>query len=802
MKLTRRDFLKWSSLSAIGAVSCNIFREGEMEIQSPSDIPEDVVTGRDNWYATLCGQCPEREALVVRVMEGRAKKVRGNPLYPTNRGKQSVRCEGGLQALYHPDRIAGPRRRKENTARGDNQWWEEISWDEVFDIFEDVLGTRLRRTNQADSVLMVTEPLRGHLALVADRFVQAYGGRHLALEPLEQANLRTSMRQVYAQNVLPDFDIENSRYIISFGADFLSTWVSPVRYARGFGQFRAHGGGKARGKLVHVDARYSMTAASADDWIPIRPGMEGVLALSMAYSIISDGNADPNVVQAMIGGIGPAALESALGRFRPENVVDPGNPLYIGIPERLRGESAAELIRRVAEEFVSQKPSLAIGGGTAGAHTNGLANLNAIYALNFLVNGVGKRPGEGGVVFNPPSPITGVPASSGAASLKDWLGAIDGIADGSIKALLVHGANPVYSLPGSGFGDAIKDKDDPNDLFVISFSNFLDDTSLLADLVLPIAEPLEGWGDDIPEPGPGYQVLGIQQPVVNPLPELDLFKGPSDADPFEGFPDLLLSVSERLGLDVGLPDSFAKVLDEGAKKLFSLERGSPLGDPGLSPTFPHFWNRLLQKGGWSDESFRSTDPPPAPTDLAALAGQVRRPVDLGPTGQNSFNLIPFLSNSLLDGRGAHLPWLQAAPDPLTTVTWQTWIEINSQVARKMGLKEGDLVNVISARSSIEAVVYPHPAMPEGVVGVPLGQGHTPGVEYATRDGEQRGSNPISILDFEEDMDKLPWAATRVVVQPTGRSMRVSKFEGIVPAYPIGTREEDIVQVTSGKPSHE
>ena len=72
------------------------------------------------------------------------------------------------------------------------------------------------------------------------------------------------------------------------------------------------------------------------------------------------------------------------------------------------------------------------------------------------------------------------------------------------------------------------------------------------------------------------------------------------------------------------------------------------------------------------------------------------------------------------------------------------------------------------------------------------------VQYATRDGKQRGGNPISILDFREDMDNLPWAATRVVVQPTGRSVRVSKFEGIVAAYPIGTRDEDIIQVTNGK----
>jgi hypothetical protein len=106
---------------------------------------------------------------------------------------------------------------------------------------------------------------------------------------------------------------------------------------------------------------------------------------------------------------------------------------------------------------------------------------------------------------------------------------------------------------------------------------------------------------------------------------------------------------------------------------------------------------------------------------------------------------------------------------------------------------------VSAEDSIEAIVYPHPAVPPDVVSIPVGQGHIPGVQYATREGEQRGSNPISILvpEFDKESGALAWAATQVLVHPTGRNVRVSKFEGIVPAFPIGTRAEDIVQVTRG-----
>ena len=811
MKLTRRDFLKLAGLSTVGAVACDFFREGEMEIQSAVELPEDLVTGQDNWYATICGHCPEKEGIVVRVVEGRAKKVRGNPLYPTNWGKQSTRCDGSLQAIYHPDRLTSPLLRKKDTPRGAGEWWN-ISWGEVRDrIFPDVLGTRLRNAGLADSVLVITEPLRGHLGQLVSQFREAYGARHLALEPLEETSYRAAIKGVFGQDRLPDLDIENSDYILSFGADWLSTWLSPVRNARAYGRFRSLQG-KKRGTLVHVDSRYSMTAANADQWIPINPGREGVLALSIAYSIIAEGEADAGVVTNMIGGTDSADLEAALGGFSPEVVAAPGNPY--GIPARLRGDAAAKVIRDVAHEFARAESGLAFGGGSAGGHAHGVSNLSAIYALNYLIGR--SQPGRlGGIVFNPAPPFQKPLAASGGASLGDWVTATDDLEAGNIKALLVYGANPVHGVPTrdpvkGGFGDAIKGRDDPDDLFVISFSSFLDDTALLADLVLPVLEPLEDWADDIPEPGPGYQVVGLQQPVVDPIPDLleergkltpglpeDIAGLPLPEPEIKSFPDEIIKLSNKLGLGLPLPLTFKAILEARADELRNSGSGAPLGDDVAPDSKDAFWNRLLQRGGWADASARSKDSPPAPPSLAELAGPARKPPDyLGRTGQNSYHLVPFLSNSLLDGRGAHLPWLQATPDPMTSVTWQTWIEINIREARKMGLEleEGDVVDVISDRSSIQAIVYPHPAMPPGVVAIPVGQGHTPGLQYATREGEQRGSNIISILDFSEGMKSLPWAATRVVVQPTGRSVRVSKFEGIVPAFPIGTRNEDVIQV--------
>ena len=133
MKLTRRHFLAWAGLGALGAVACEGFgiREGELSIQSPVSLPEDLVRGKDNWYTSLCRNCPSCEGILVRVMEGRAKKVQGNPFYPTNQGKSHARCEAGVQALYHPDRVSGAMRRGGN--RGSGQFipigWEPEAMD-------------------------------------------------------------------------------------------------------------------------------------------------------------------------------------------------------------------------------------------------------------------------------------------------------------------------------------------------------------------------------------------------------------------------------------------------------------------------------------------------------------------------------------------------------------------------------------------------------------------------------------------------------------------------------------------------
>ncbi|MBI2918704.1 MAG: molybdopterin-dependent oxidoreductase [Chloroflexi bacterium] len=753
--MDRRQFLKAAATSALGAVvfaGCAVPKR-ELLVESPVRMPEDLVTGADNWYATVCRQCPAGCGVIVRVMEGRAKKIEGNPDYPINRGKLCARGQAGVQALYHPDRVTGPLRRDRATGQ-----FSPISWNDALDL----LGARLKALRgQPDTVVLATEPLRGSLATLVDGFVRAYGAAsHLTLEPLESTPLWDSMARLTSPilssytllSVLPEFDIANTRYLLSFGADFLSTELSPVRYSLGYGEFR-HPDESGRGTFVQVEPRFSMTGANADRWVPVRPGTEGVLALSLAYVMISEGLADSEAARAMTGGRGADALSD----FQPERAA-----AVTGVP--------AGTIVEIARAFATQRPSLAVGGGPAAAQTNGTFNLTAIYALNFLTGGVGAL---GGMALNPVPPKELPRAARPPSPFASWRRLAEQMRTGQprpVNLIMFRGVNPVYSLPTSlGFAEALA-----RIPLVVSFASIMDETATLADLVLPEHTYLEDWGDDVPVPGPGYQVVGYQQPVVLPVHDT------------RGFADVLLVLAQEVGSDMeqSLPwKTYRDMVRDGARELHSLGRGSI-----VEANIEAFWNRALQNGGWWDASDRYTGPLPQPQ---LLPTQAPTPEFAGDPHEFPLHLVPFASHSLGDGRGAHLPWLQATPDPITSVAWQTWVEVGRQTARQNDLEEGTVVSVESPQGRVEAAVYVNPALPPEVVAVPLGQGHSSYGRYA----QGRGANILSILAPLEDRENgaLAWAATRVRLVKAGRRQPIPKFEGTMFAAQVPGSE--VIEVT-------
>ena len=763
--LSRREFLLTSSVAA-GAVLFTGCVPPQMQMETESRVlqAEDVLSAYDNWYATTCRGCEAGCGVVVRVVDGRARKVEGNPDHPLNRGKLCARGQATVQEQYHPDRIRGPLRRDPSTRVTGS--FERVSWE----VGLDALVARLRdlaAQNRAADVSLITPPLRGHRALIADRFARAYGLKWMPFEPVSEAPLREAARRVFGAEQLPRFDLQNARTVLSFGADFLGGWLSPVRFGLEYGRFRQGSydvrafqprpPAQPRGRLIHVDTHFSATAASADEWVWVRPGTEGLLALSLAQALEAPG----------------------LEAFRAE-----ATAAQTGV--------AAERVRRIARELTDAAPSLVIGGGSAGAYTHGTETLTAILGLNVLLGNVGR---PGGVLLAPPPPLPDLPPLVPSRPLADWQDLVARVNDGREQALLfLGGANPVYGLPAAlGFTDALQRVP-----FVASFASMPDESTLLSDLVLPSSLPLEEWGDDVPDPGVSAAVLSIQQPVVQALFDT------------RSVWDVLLTVADELGdpLRQALPwPTFKDVLRNELTNLQQANRGSV-----QARTFDQFWSQLLQHGGWWDDNppqnpataqaatgapapppgvTQPAPPPPGPASpasstLSSLVGLLAEPQFSGDPARYPLVLVPFRHNTLGSGESAHLPWLQAAPDPVTSVTWQTWVELNPRVAEQLGVTEGDVVTVESQSSRAEVPVYISPAAPPEVLAIPLGQGHRVFGRWA----QKRGVNALQLLAPLSDATTgaLAYGSTRVAISKTGRKVALPKLEGEAPVRQLPGQE--------------
>jgi anaerobic selenocysteine-containing dehydrogenase len=799
VQLTRRRSLRALAATSVTATGAVAFAgcgppETALKAQSRVRSAEDEVGALEDWYATLCRGCSAGCGTIVRVVEGRAKKVEGNPAHPLNLGKLCARGQAAVQAQYHPDRLTGPLARAGTTApllatpvsgttlvrRGPASRPSPVEWGDALNALAARLSA-VRSQGRAGEVVLLTRLLRGSQALVMERFTSAYGAQWLTLDLFGEAPLRAAARRVLGSDRLPNVDLQRARYVLSFGADFLSTWLSPVRYGWEYGVFRQGaipspaGGsppaGRPRGHLVHVDPRFSTTAANADEWVPATPGAEGRLALAIAQVVIAEGLAVPAAAQAFGD---PRQLDA----YRPEAVTPAA-----GV--------SAERIRQIARAFATGGSSVAIAGGSATAHTNGTDTAAAVLALNALVGAIGAPGG----VFATPSPLPDVPPPRPASTLAEWQDLIARLQAGRVQAVLVYGANPVYELPAAlQFGAALRQAP-----FIASFASLLDETAQLADLVLPAHLPLEDWGDDVPDPAPA-PIYTVQQPVVRPFYDT------------RSFWDVLLTLAKGLGGDVkaALPwSTFQDVVRATATTLAT----SSAGPPSVSPANPagtsspaslagadseRYWFSLRQRGGWWPESAGSAATGPEGAQTAALAAlraaaaAFPAPRFAGDPTDYPFSLLPFVHNTLGTGDGAHLPWLQATPDPVTSAVWRTWVELNPAVARKLGVQEGDVVRLRSPQGQIEVPAYVSPAAPPDVLAVPLGQGHDAYGRWA----HGRGGDPRALLAplADEASGALAYAATRVRLEKTGRHAPLPKMEGTVPARQLpGRRVLKVIQ---------
>ncbi len=398
----------------------------------------------------------------------------------------------------------------------------------------------------------------------------------------------------------------------------------------------------------------------------------------------------PGGEMALALGMAHVILSEGLGSGVDAGLVSAFTPEAVAIST----EVPAETIQRLARMFAKQRPSLAIAGGISTQSAEGTSLVAAVNLLNFVVGNIGTT-----VQFDRPVSFDGV------ASFAQFKSHIDAMAAGDVGLLLVHGANPAYATPKwAGFADAAAKVP-----LKISLTGVLDETAELCDLILPSTHALESWGDAETAGG----VHSLQQASMRPVTVFD-------ARPVG---DVLIALGKAAGFGAAWPDAYFDYLKA---------RWQPLhGRYGAGRDFETFWLDAVKKGGvWEDATSPAVRWSGAP---AFTAPQY--------TGTGDFSLLIAPSSHFHDGRGANKPWLQETPDMTAKAVWGSWAEIHPDTAAKLGLKNGDALEVATDGAKIHLPAYLYAGIRKDVVAVTLGQGHTAYGRYA----KDRGVNALDLV---------------------------------------------------------
>lgn len=696
--LNRRDFLSYSGATIAGLTLGEAGRRwlARADERAAEFVPR---PGVEKWTTSVCRECPAGCGVRVRTVDGAPVKVDGNPNCPIARGRLCAKGQASLEAYFDPDRLVGPAKRIGN--RGDKQW-ARISWNEATAL----LASHLKAAPPASIVALAADE-RGPMADVWSQFWGAHRARIGWTISPTAARLAPAFLTMTGTASDPVFDLEHATHVLSFSAPIVEDWLSPVWSQRSFGRFR-RSAARPRGRLIQVEQRRSLTARKADEWLPVFADRQSTLAYGIASVLLREDRIDRRELAALSSGA--MDFESAVvSHYTPDAVA-----LATGVP--------VVTLLRLARDLVATPQPLIVVGADAPRTL-----VDAVFALNALV-GAFDRAG-------------GVFAASAAHAPRGEHGNAVTI----LGELAGSGAPPaVLALRDAS---ALRSFDAPVDAqravarcgFVVSFSPYLDEAALSADLLLPSHTSLESWHALVPPVSDGIERVACTRPGADA--RLDT----------RDFVAALRLTADALGGDLSssMPASSEEAVQPELDRLWNLRRGAP-----YATTFETNWVRQLERGGWwtapaaSRDAFGHAvldaggwvDPFVAPGALRRAIAERGGLTLVPPASDELDRLTPEAAPAALEEihtarAGATLRLVTFTPATVNlagspnqpvlfellgqpdNAPWRVWAELNEETARRLGIASGASVRISSSAGSIVAVAALLEHMPANTIAV-------------------------------------------------------------------------------------
>ena len=552
---SRRDFLKVIGVSGAGAAAAGCGPPDVGDKLLPHLVQEDDrQPGENTRFATaLTTAGPEPLPVHAIARDGRVLNLERNPGEPGAGAGLSPLALSALQDLYDPDRISSPRQGPVADGGG-----SELGWEEALSAAGEAVS--------GGSTVLVTPATAGTSDQFYADWAEQVGAEHVRWDSFDYAPVREAHGIVFGRSEIPQYAVDRADHVVSFGADFMETWLAPTELEDRFAEARDIDDGRFA-KLVFVAPRLSRTGTNADRWLAARAGTEALVALAAA-----------NVVAGQTADVDPD-VASLLSGYAPEDVAE-------------RTGVSAEEIRALGDEMAAADAPLALPPGVAGQGTDATDAHVAVALLNQVAGAVGEtvRFGRG-------------PARASSATYDEMSDLADRMSAGEVSTLIVAGPNPAFTLPAaSGFAGAMESVET-----VISLNSHPDETTVAADLVLPSHHELEAWGDA--ELRPGSRAL--RQPVTRPIWETRQAE------------DVLMQVAAAAGAgaDFGA-DDFRGYLRNRWRQLHQ--------QSGSASPFETWWRERLREGGlFAPETPGAAAPGPSdrlgsyqPPEFAPASGEM------------------------------------------------------------------------------------------------------------------------------------------------------------------------------------